>query len=160
MNNTNDTSFIHTFTLLILGLTSYRANRICAAQIVANKAEEDEVISQNVIERIQTVGVKTLPVNRYQLVPWSGWCLDSIESIRAIASLTNRQTLNFSQNLKAVASSNISKTGKQVYDAACAVCHGAGVAGAPKFGDNVRLEVKGNERRRKTIRKCDKWLYR
>ncbi len=27
------------------------------------------------------------------------------------------------------------KTGEQVYTAACAACHGAGAAGAPKFGD-------------------------
>jgi cytochrome c5 len=29
------------------------------------------------------------------------------------------------------------KTGQQVYDMACAACHGAGVAGAPKFGDSA-----------------------
>jgi cytochrome c5 len=27
--------------------------------------------------------------------------------------------------------------GKQVYDQACVACHGAGVAGAPKFGDKA-----------------------
>jgi len=27
------------------------------------------------------------------------------------------------------------KTGEQVYQAQCVACHGAGVAGAPKFGD-------------------------
>ena len=27
--------------------------------------------------------------------------------------------------------------GKKTYDATCAVCHGAGVAGAPKFGDKA-----------------------
>ena len=27
--------------------------------------------------------------------------------------------------------------GKKVYDASCGVCHGAGVAGAPKFGDKA-----------------------
>lgn len=28
------------------------------------------------------------------------------------------------------------RTGEQVYNAMCVACHGAGVAGAPKFGDN------------------------
>ena len=29
------------------------------------------------------------------------------------------------------------KAGGEVYNAACVACHGAGVAGAPKFGDNA-----------------------
>jgi len=29
----------------------------------------------------------------------------------------------------------LAKTGQQVYDATCSACHGAGIAGAPKFGD-------------------------
>jgi len=28
-------------------------------------------------------------------------------------------------------------TGKKIYDAACVACHGAGIAGAPKLGDNA-----------------------
>ena len=27
--------------------------------------------------------------------------------------------------------------GKKIYDATCTVCHGAGIAGAPKFGDKA-----------------------
>ena len=56
MNNTNDTSFIHVFTLLILGLTVTGLLAFVLAQIVADNAEGDEVISQNIIERIQIVG--------------------------------------------------------------------------------------------------------
>jgi len=33
------------------------------------------------------------------------------------------------------AATNDSNKGKSVYDASCMACHGAGVAGAPKFGD-------------------------
>ena len=38
--------------------------------------------------------------------------------------------------------------GKTTYDTTCAVCHGAGIAGAPKFGDKAAWKdrvAKGNE---------------
>lgn len=48
-----------------------------------------------------------------------------------------------------VASANAAPAdkGKSVYDATCAACHGAGVAGAPKFGDKAAWKdriAKGN----------------
>jgi cytochrome c5 len=38
-------------------------------------------------------------------------------------------------------------SGKATYDAVCGVCHGAGVAGAPKFGDKAAWapRVKGGK---------------
>jgi cytochrome c oxidase subunit 2 len=35
--------------------------------------------------------------------------------------------------------------GKTVYETACAVCHGAGVAGAPKFGDKAAWEARAKQ---------------
>ena len=37
----------------------------------------------------------------------------------------------------AVAATVSNDAGKKIYDAACVACHGAGVAGAPKFGDKA-----------------------
>lgn len=34
------------------------------------------------------------------------------------------------------------KSGDQVYQSACALCHGAGVAGAPKFGDKAAWKTR------------------
>jgi cytochrome c5 len=36
-----------------------------------------------------------------------------------------------------VASTAMAADGKAVYEQTCAMCHGAGVAGAPKFGDKA-----------------------
>ena len=149
MNNTNDTSFIHTFTLLILGLTVTGLIAFVLAQFVANKAEENEVISQNVIERIQTVGRQNTTGKQISVSSVAGLVPDSIELNSSITSSNQPVVVKEEPNLKAVASSNISKTGKQVYDAACAVCHGAGVAGAPKFGDSSAWKTrvtKGDEK--------------
>lgn len=44
-----------------------------------------------------------------------------------------------SQQAKAVADAG-KVDGKKIYDSACAACHGAGVAGAPKFGDKAAWE--------------------
>lgn len=38
-------------------------------------------------------------------------------------------------NAAAAAASELPLSGKEVYEQACLACHGAGVAGAPKFGD-------------------------
>ncbi len=37
----------------------------------------------------------------------------------------------------AVAAGGASRSGQAVYDASCAMCHGAGVGGAPKVGDKA-----------------------
>jgi cytochrome c5 len=39
-------------------------------------------------------------------------------------------------NTGAVAAGPVVRGGKEIYEAVCAACHGAGVLGAPKFGDN------------------------
>ena len=149
MNNTNDTSFIHTFTLLILGLTVTGLMAFVLAQIVAKKAEEDEVVSQNLIERIQTVGRQNTTGKEVSVSSIPGLIPESIESISAITNQTPTIDGAEEPNLTATASPNISKTGQQVYEAACAACHGAGVAGAPKFGDSAAWKsrvVKGEEK--------------
>ena len=149
MNNTNDTSFIHTFTLLILGLTVTGLMAFVLAQIVAKKAEEDEVVSQNLIERIQTVGRQNTTGKEVSISSIPGLIPESIESISAITNQTPTIDVAEEPNLTATASPNISKTGQQVYEAACAACHGAGVAGAPKFGDSAAWKsrvVKGEEK--------------
>jgi len=52
------------------------------------------------------------------------------------ASATAPVTSSPSEQTKAAAGAG-KADGKKVYEAACAACHGAGIAGAPKFGDKA-----------------------
>lgn len=91
--------------------------------------------------------------------------LDDIEVARAVAFMSNKSGANFKEpaapaivpesasaaspdiavspvTASPIASASVpaglaQATGKKIYDAACIACHGAGIAGAPKLGDNA-----------------------
>ena len=48
-------------------------------------------------------------------------------------------------SVAAAGAAKTARTGKQVYESVCIACHGAGAAGAPKFGDKVWLELEKKE---------------
>ena len=72
------------------------------------------------IERIATVGRKNTTGKQISVSSVVGFA-SSLELTNAITNSNQPVVVKEEPNLKAVASSNISKTGKQVYDAACAV---------------------------------------
>ena len=118
MSASHDRTFFDTF-LLVLGiLVGVTIGLIIIARIiaantsVANRAE-DPVFQRQVEERIQ-------PVARVAIAGQDNSSLAPPAAAAAVA---------------ATAAADL--TGEQIYNQACVACHGAGVAGAPKFGDKA-----------------------
>ena len=118
MSASHDRTFFDTF-LLVLGiLVGVTIGLIIIARIiaantsVANRAE-DPMFLQQVEERIQ-------PVARVAIAGQDNSSLAPPAAAAAVA---------------ATAAADL--TGEQIYNQACVACHGAGVAGAPKFGDKA-----------------------
>jgi len=114
----HDRTFFDTF-LLVLGILVgvtigliILARIIAANTSVANRAE-DPVYERQVEERIQ-------PVARVAIAGQDNTALAPPAAAPAVA---------------AAAAADL--TGEQIYNQACVACHGAGVAGAPKFGDKA-----------------------
>jgi cytochrome c5 len=114
----HDRTFFDTF-LLVLGiLVGVTVGLIIIARIiaantsVANRAE-DPVYQRQVEERIQ-------PVARVAIAGQDNTALAPPAAAPAVAATPAADL-----------------TGEQVYNQACVACHGAGVAGAPKFGDKA-----------------------
>jgi cytochrome c5 len=114
----HDRTFFDTF-LLVLGiLVGVTVGLIIIARIiaantsVANRAE-DPMFERQVEERIQ-------PVARVAIAGQDNSALAPPAAAPAVA---------------ATAAADL--TGEQIFNQACVACHGAGVAGAPKFGDKA-----------------------
>ena len=118
MSASHDRTFFDTF-LLVLGiLVGVTIGLIIIARIiaantsVANRAD-DPVYQRQVEERIQ-------PVARVAIAGQDNSALAPPAVASAVA---------------ATAAADL--TGEQIYNQACVACHGAGIAGAPKFGDKA-----------------------
>ena len=59
------------------------------------------------------------------------------ERIKPVGELTVVSSSSVMNALIPAAHAAPADAGKSTYDASCAACHGAGVAGAPKFGDKA-----------------------
>ncbi len=118
MSASHDRTFFDTFMLVLGILVGVTIGLIIIARIiaantsVANRAD-DPVYQRQVEERIQ-------PVARVAIAGQDNSALALPAAAPTVA---------------ATAAADL--TGEQIYNQACVACHGAGVAGAPKFGDKA-----------------------
>ena len=56
MNNTDDSAFLHTFTLLLLGLTAVGIFAFILAGTVADRAESEQPVERSELERTKPAG--------------------------------------------------------------------------------------------------------
>lgn len=113
MSASHDRTFFDTFMLVLGLLVAIAIGLIIASRIIATKTsgqhkQEDPVFQQEVSERIG-------PVARVAVAGEDNAALNP----PAAAPVAGAADL----------------AGEDVYNQACVACHGAGVAGAPKFGD-------------------------
>ena len=115
MSASHDRTFFDTFMLVLGILFAITIGLIILARAIAGHTTSanravDEVFQRELAARIAPVGrVAVAGEDNSALAP------PSAEPVAAVADLP----------------------GETVYDQACVACHGAGIAGAPKFGDTV-----------------------
>lgn len=111
----HDKHFFDTFMLVIGVLVAVAFGLYVGARTISARTQEAEVIDdplvqKGIVERIKPVGQ----------VAVSGEDNSALE-IKAPAAAAPTMAKDLS--------------GEEVYNMACVACHGAGIAGAPKFGD-------------------------
>lgn len=113
MSEAHDKKFFDTFMLvlgILIGITGllYVLARVVSANTQERHVLVDPTVKAAVAERIQPVGK---------------------------VAMTGKDNSALAPAKKAAAAPAEDLGGEEVYNMACIACHGAGVAGAPKFGD-------------------------
>jgi cytochrome c5 len=116
--NKNDSQFVNVFSLVIGVLMSVALALLFLAREVAARTEGQHAYSDpayvaSVLERVQPVGQEAVAGQD-----------NSALAIKAPAGA-------------AATALTVPKDGKALFEAVCSVCHGAGIAGAPKAGDKA-----------------------
>jgi len=116
--NKNDSQFVNVFSLVIGVLMTVALALLFLARTVAARTEGQHAYSDpayvaSVLERVQPVGQEAVAGQD-----------NSAMAIKAPAGAAATTLI-------------VPKDGKALFEAVCSVCHGAGIAGAPKAGDKA-----------------------
>ena len=117
--NKNDSKFVNVFSLVIGLLVAIALGLLFLARSVAARTEGREVYDDpayidSVLQRVEPVGQEAVAGQD-----------NSALAIKAPAGAAASTALA------------VPKDGKSLFEAVCSVCHGAGIAGAPKAGDKA-----------------------
>ncbi|MFQ6021460.1 MAG: c-type cytochrome [Acidiferrobacterales bacterium] len=113
MTHISDRVFLKNFSMLLGALVALTIMFFFLARIMGSLVKTDDVVELKAEE--QTVAERIRPVGQLK-----------------VADTTGGQTGG-----GLIETASAAADGKSVYDTSCAVCHVAGVAGAPKFGDKA-----------------------
>lgn len=116
--NKNDSQFVNVFSLVIGVLVAVALAELALARAVAARTEgqhvyDDPAYIHSVLERVEPIGQEAVAGQD-----------NSALAIKAPAGA-------------AATALAVPKDGKALFEAVCSVCHGAGIAGAPKAGDKA-----------------------
>lgn len=111
MSQEHDRQFFDTFMLVLGFLVLFMFAMMVLASSLAGRIDGKESVSDALIEE------RLKPVGQVVLVGE-----EEVAAQAAAAAVADAQAA-------------LPLSGKEVYEQACFACHGAGVAGAPKFGD-------------------------
>ena len=122
MSADHDRKFFDIFLMVLGGLVATTIGIYVVAQMTGGRAQaqyikDDPAYIQMQAERISPAGQVAIVGEDNSDLPSSG-------SVQATTAL-----------VQTAPSAPMEMSGQQVYDTACAACHAAGVAGAPKMGD-------------------------
>ena len=117
-----DDIFIREFLIILGCLVAFFFLALFVARAIgANAAEKARLAPREVAARIQPVG-----------------------SLR-VAGSEGAADAEETQPMQVAAVDTSGKSGEEVYNSACAACHTAGVAGAPKVGDKAGWETRAQQ---------------